>query len=90
MSLCPVGTFSYTIQSGDTLWLLAQRYGTTVDAIIGDNPGIVPNQLVAGHVICIKNTNAKTNGISKAEDAYGLGTTCSLDEDDDHQHSRES
>ncbi|HBC91798.1 MAG TPA: hypothetical protein DCZ10_02550 [Pelotomaculum sp.] len=68
MSSCPAGTFSYTIQSGDTLWLLAQRYGTTVDAIIADNPGVVPNQIVAGQVICIKNTNAKINGISKAED----------------------
>ncbi|MBD5460859.1 MAG: LysM peptidoglycan-binding domain-containing protein [Lachnospiraceae bacterium] len=27
------GVTTYTVQSGDTLWLLARRYGTTVDAI---------------------------------------------------------
>lgn len=29
----PSGYFNYTVRAGDTLWLLANRYGTTVDAI---------------------------------------------------------
>lgn len=29
----PVPYFEYTVRSGDTLWLLAQRYGTTINAI---------------------------------------------------------
>lgn len=33
MHPCPMGTFLYAIQPGDTLWLLAQRYNTTVYAI---------------------------------------------------------
>ena len=53
---CPMGTFSYTIRSGDTLYLLAIRYNTTVEAIIAVNPGINPNNLQIGQVICIPET----------------------------------
>jgi len=50
---CPSGTVGYFIQPGDTYYLLAQRYGTTVDAIIAANPGVNPNMLVVGQRICI-------------------------------------
>lgn len=50
---CPAGTYSYVIQSGDTLWLLSQRFSTTVDEIMSVNPGINPMNLFIGQVICI-------------------------------------
>ncbi len=50
---CPAGSFPYTIKSGDTLYLLAIRYNTTVEAIMKLNPGIDPNNLQIGQVICI-------------------------------------
>ena len=50
---CPQGSFAYTIRPGDTLYLLAQRYNTTVEAIQRLNPGINPNNLQIGQVICI-------------------------------------
>lgn len=50
---CPAGTFSYTIRSGDTPYILAQRYNTTVDAILRANPGLNPTQLQIGQIICI-------------------------------------
>lgn len=53
---CPMGTFEYTIRSGDTLYLLAIRYNTTVEAIMRVNPGIDPNNLQIGQVICIPET----------------------------------
>lgn len=50
---CPAGTFAYTIRSGDTLYNLAIRYNTTVEAIMRVNPGINPNNLQIGQIICI-------------------------------------
>ena len=47
---CPPGSRRYTIAAGDTLFSLAQRFGTTVSAITSLNPGIDPNRLV-GRVI---------------------------------------
>ncbi|NMB46481.1 MAG: LysM peptidoglycan-binding domain-containing protein, partial [Firmicutes bacterium] len=49
---CPNG-FLYTIQAGDTFFRLAQRFGTTVAAIQAANPGVDPNNLQIGQVICI-------------------------------------
>ncbi|MDU5083189.1 MAG: LysM domain-containing protein, partial [Bacillota bacterium] len=49
---CPNG-FLYTIMAGDTLFSLAQRFNVTVQAIINANPGIDPNRLQIGQVICI-------------------------------------
>ncbi|MGE5548941.1 MAG: LysM peptidoglycan-binding domain-containing protein [Bacteroidota bacterium] len=50
---CPVGTLTYTIQPGDTLFSLARRFNTTVVSIIGVNPGINPEALLIGQQICI-------------------------------------
>lgn len=53
MHPCPMGTFPYTIHPSDTLWLIAQRFHTTVNAIAAVNPGINLNNLYIGQVICI-------------------------------------
>lgn len=37
---------SYVIQQGDTLWQLAQRWGTTVDALLKINPQITNRDLI--------------------------------------------
>ena len=50
---CPIGTFAYTIKAGDTLYKLAIEYNTTVEAIMRVNPGIDPNNLRIGQIICI-------------------------------------
>ncbi len=60
MQNCPQGSFSYTIKSGDTLFKLAQKYNTTVEAITKINPGINPNNLRIGQIICIPGTPAPT------------------------------
>ncbi|MGI6527321.1 MAG: LysM peptidoglycan-binding domain-containing protein [Caldicoprobacterales bacterium] len=50
---CPNGTQPYVIQAGDTLFSLAIRFDTTVEAIMAANPGIDPNRLQIGQRICI-------------------------------------
>ena len=53
---CPAGTTPYTIMAGDTFFSLANRFNTTVDAIMAANPGVVPGRLFIGQIICIPGT----------------------------------
>lgn len=46
------GTFEHTVQSGETLWLLARRFGTTVDAIKALNR-LTSDALSIGQVLLI-------------------------------------
>ena len=49
---CPEGNF-YTIRPGDTLFAIARRFNVSVDDLIEANPGIDPQNLRVGQVICI-------------------------------------
>lgn len=48
----PGGTFQYTVQSGDTMWLIAKRFGVSLSALIKANPQIPdPDRIYPGQVI---------------------------------------
>lgn len=49
----PAGQITYVVQRGDTLFSLARRYGTTVEAIASANNIANPNQIRAGQVLVI-------------------------------------
>lgn len=50
---CPIGTTPYEVKSGDTLAGIAVKFNTTAAAILNANPGIVPEKLKVGQVICV-------------------------------------
>lgn len=47
------GYDTYTIRPGDTLYKIAQRYNTTVNAILTANPGVNPLYLRVGQIITV-------------------------------------
>ena len=51
--VCPPNSSAYTVRAGDTFFALAQRFGTTVEAIRRVNPNVDPNALRIGQQICI-------------------------------------
>jgi LysM repeat protein len=55
------GYFNHTVTSGETLWILAQRYGTTVDAIKQLN-GLTSDALSIGQVLKIPSASSGGNG----------------------------
>lgn len=51
MYQCQQGTQQYQVQNGDSLWIIAQRYHTTIQAIEAVNPGIDRNSLYIGQLL---------------------------------------
>lgn len=51
----PGGTITYAVQRGDTLWLIARKYNTTVDAIKNAN-GLTSDFLTVGRLLQIPTT----------------------------------
>lgn len=47
------GIIQYTIQSGDTLYFISRRFGTSIQAILNLNPGLNPLALRVGQIIRI-------------------------------------
>ncbi len=60
--VCPTGCGGpYVVQPGDSLFAIAQRFGTTVQAILNCNPQITnPNQIFVGQVLCVPGAPAPT------------------------------
>ncbi|KNZ69794.1 peptidoglycan-binding lysin domain-containing protein [Thermincola ferriacetica] len=49
---CPGGNY-YTIKPGDTFYSIARRYNISLDDLLAANPGVDPDRLLVGQVICI-------------------------------------
>ena len=55
----------YTVRSGDTLWSIARRLGTTVQALRTANPGIHPQRLHQGQRLALPGQNSVRRIASK-------------------------
>lgn len=68
---CAVGSESYTIQQGDTLYSLAHKFQIKANALIKANHRINPDALLPGQIICIpKPWNSYTNSFYRIELTY--------------------
>jgi LysM repeat protein len=45
---------AYSVRSGDTLGAIAERFGTTVDALLALNPGLDPHALRVGQTLRVE------------------------------------
>ncbi|SCY91141.1 LysM peptidoglycan-binding domain-containing protein [Alkaliphilus peptidifermentans] len=50
---CPTGTTPYTIRAGDTFYRIAISRGISLDALLAANPGVDPDRLFIGQIICV-------------------------------------
>ncbi len=49
---CPNG-FYYSIRPGDTFFGISNQFSVSLDALIRANPGVDPNMLQIGQIICV-------------------------------------
>jgi peptidoglycan endopeptidase LytF/peptidoglycan endopeptidase LytE len=71
------GTSSYSVASGDNLWDIAQRFGTTPDAIAQLNHLGSPDQLSVGTVLSVPPGDAPRAASSGSSGSSGSGTSSS-------------
>lgn len=58
---CPTGSMPYTIKAGDTFYNIARTFGISLDSLLAANPGVDPNRLYVGQVICVPTTTPPTS-----------------------------
>ena len=52
-SNCPAGSQSYTVQRGDSFYLIARKFGISVRALMNANPAIAAGRLLVGDILCV-------------------------------------
>lgn len=52
-SSCPMGSTPYTVQRGDSFYLIARKFGVDVRELMNANPNIIAGRLLVGDVLCV-------------------------------------
>lgn len=50
---CPSGSTPYTVQRGDSFYLIARKFGVDVRDLLNANPNITAGRLLVGDVLCV-------------------------------------
>ncbi|NET48115.1 MAG: LysM peptidoglycan-binding domain-containing protein, partial [Merismopedia sp. SIO2A8] len=61
------GTREYIVQSGDTLWAIAQRLNVSLSALMAANPTIVPKKLPAGYALAVPSLGTSDHSVAHRE-----------------------
>lgn len=73
----------YIVQPGDTLYSIAMKHNTTLDAIIAANPGINPSMIFPGQIVIIPNSTTPPQGseyiVKSGDTLYGIAARHNVD-----------
>lgn len=87
----PSGMIEYTVQTGDSLWGIHQRFGVPVKDIIAANPGIKANAIRVGEVVNVprssgssasQSVEASPQSQSRAPSSANVGSTYTVKKGD--------
>ena len=63
---CPVGSQSYTVQRGDSFYLIARKFGVSVRALMNANPAIAEGRLLVGDILCVPTGEGRSCPVGSA------------------------
>ena len=63
---CPVGSQSYTVQRGDSFYLIARKFGVSVRALMNANPAIAAGRLLVGDILCVPTGEGRSCPVGSA------------------------
>ena len=74
----PVKIVTHTVQSGDTLWKIAQQYGITVQAIVDANSLDTANSLMIGQKLIIPELPVTTHTVQSGDTLWKIAQQYSV------------
>lgn len=63
---CPAGSQSYTVQRGDSFYLIARKFGISVRALMNANPAIAAGHLLVGDILCVPTGEGRSCPVGSA------------------------
>lgn len=63
---CPSGSQSYTVQRGDSFYLIARKFGVNVRSLMNANPAIAAGRLLVGDILCIPTGEGRSCPVGSA------------------------